>query len=150
MQTPKTTIAAVAWILTPSQPVRLYQGERKKRSFGASYRIATENKFYATHQGMFSSAKWHAIADDRLSVAECFRSTYCNDAGIVMHTSLLLIIIIIIKRISRAPIYHTRWQHRALYNNTNHTHAHAHTHPHTASNEGMGRAIKKKQFRNNY
>ena len=31
-------------------------------------------------------------------------------------------IIIIIKRISRAPIYHTRWQHRALYNNTNHTH----------------------------
>ena len=26
--------------------------------------------------------------------------------------------VIIIKRISRAPIYHTRWQHRALYNNT--------------------------------
>ena len=57
-------------------------------------------------------------------------------------------LIIIIKRISRAPIYHTKWQHRALYNNTNHTHAHAHTHTHThthtASNEGMGRAIKKK------
>ena len=34
------------------------------------------------------------------------------------------LIIIIIKRISRAPIYHTRWQHRALYNNTNHTHTH--------------------------
>ena len=34
------------------------------------------------------------------------------------------IIIIIIKRISRAPIYHTRWQHRVLYNNTNHTHTH--------------------------
>ena len=33
-----------------------------------------------------------------------------------------VIIIIIIKRISRAPIYHTKWQHRALYNNTNHTH----------------------------
>ena len=48
--------------------------------------------------------------------------------------------IIIIKRISRAPIYHTRWQHRALYNNTNHTHTHTHTH--TASNEGMGRAVK--------
>ena len=31
---------------------------------------------------------------------------------------------IIIKRISRAPIYHTRWQHRALYNNTNYTHTH--------------------------
>ena len=30
-------------------------------------------------------------------------------------------IVIIIKRISRAPIYHTRWQHRVLYNNTNHT-----------------------------
>ena len=34
----------------------------------------------------------------------------------------LIMIIIIIKRISKAPIYHTRWQHRALYNNTNHTH----------------------------
>ena len=33
---------------------------------------------------------------------------------------LIIIIIIIIKRISRAPIYHTKWQHRALYNNTNH------------------------------
>ena len=31
------------------------------------------------------------------------------------------LIIIIIKRISTAPIYHTRWQHRALYNNTNYT-----------------------------
>ena len=57
---------------------------------------------------------------------------------------------IIIKRISRAPIYHTRWQHRALYNNTNltlththiciHTHTHAHTH--TVSDEGVGRAVK--------
>ena len=137
MQTPKTTIAAAAWMLTPSQPVRLYQGERKKQSFGASYRIATENKFYATHQGMFSSAKWHAIADDRLSVAECCRSTYYNDAGIVMHTSLLLIIIIIIKRISRAPIYHTKWQHRALYNNTNHTHAHTHTQRRTRGWAGL-------------
>ena len=36
--------------------------------------------------------------------------------------------IIIIKRISRAPIYHTRWQHKALYDNTNHTHIHARTH----------------------
>ena len=48
-------------------------------------------------------------------------------------------IIIIIKRISRAPIYHTRWEHRALYNNTNHTHTrtHArtqmHTHTHNTS-----------------
>ena len=45
---------------------------------------------------------------------------------------------IVIKRISRAPIYHTRWQHRALYNNTNHTH----THTHTVSDEGMGSAVK--------
>ena len=68
------------------------------------------------------------------------------------------IIIIIIKRISRAPIYHTRWQHRALYNNTNHTHTHTHTHmhartcarararththTHTVSDERMGRAVK--------
>ena len=43
----------------------------------------------------------------------------------------LKIIIMIIKRISRAPIYHTRWQHRALYNNTNHTHTHTHTQTHT-------------------
>ena len=37
---------------------------------------------------------------------------------------------------SRAPIYHTRWQHRAFYNNTNHTHTHI------ESDEGMGRAVK--------
>ena len=40
---------------------------------------------------------------------------------------VLEIIIIIIKRISRAPIYHTRWQHRALYNNTNPPAPHTHT-----------------------
>ena len=72
----------------------------------------------------------------------------------------MIIDIIIIKRISRAPIYHTRWQHRALYNNTNHTHTHTHTHArthararararthththtHTVSDERMGRAVK--------
>ena len=44
----------------------------------------------------------------------------------------LIVIIIIIKRISKAPIYHTRWQHRALYNNTNtHTRTHTQTHTHT-------------------
>ena len=71
-----------------------------------------------------------------------------------------MVIIIIIKKISRAPIYHTRWQHRALYNNTNcthththththsrahthmHTHSHARAHAHTVSDEGMGRAVK--------
>ena len=55
-------------------------------------------------------------------------------------------------RISRVSIYHTRWQHRALYNNTNHTHTHtdththththSHTHTHTASDEGIGKAVK--------
>ena len=48
----------------------------------------------------------------------------------------LSVLIIIIKRISRAPFYHTRWQHRVLYSNTNHTHTHR------VSDEGMGRAVK--------
>ena len=39
-------------------------------------------------------------------------------------------IIIIIKRISRAPIYRTRWEHRVLYSNT-HARTHTHTHTHT-------------------
>ena len=61
--------------------------------------------------------------------------------------------IIIIKRISRASIYCTRWEHRALYNNTNNTHTHTHTrarararvHTHThihALDEGIGTAVK--------
>ena len=37
------------------------------------------------------------------------------EKGLVHKT--IIIIIIIIKRISRAPIYRTRWEHRALYNN---------------------------------
>ena len=69
----------------------------------------------------------------------------------------MTIIIILIKKISRAPIYCTKWEHRALYNNTptntpTHTHTqrpstrqggstghftitlttHTHTHMHTA------------------
>ena len=44
----------------------------------------------------------------------------------------LLGVMIIINRISRAPISRTRWEHRALYNNTNtHTHTHTHTHART-------------------
>ena len=59
-----------------------------------------------------------------------------------------LIIIIIIKRISRAPIYHTKWQHRALYNDTNDRHTRTHTHTHSV---GRGdRQGCEKQFRNNY
>ena len=54
------------------------------------------------------------------------------------HTAL---IIIIIKRISRAPIYHTKWEHRALYNNTNHTHTHD-TH---SVERGDGQGCKKKK-----
>ena len=45
-------------------------------------------------------------------------------------TKHLIIIIIIIKRIPRAPNYSKRWEHRALYNNANNTHAHTHTQPH--------------------
>ena len=45
----------------------------------------------------------------------------------------ILILIIIIKRISRTPLYRTRWEHRALYNNTNKIHTHTHTHTHTHS-----------------
>ena len=56
------------------------------------------------------------------------------------------IIIIIIKRISGAPIYHTRWEHRALYNNTNHTHtcmqAHTHAHIHTHTHAQCRTAVK--------
>ena len=44
------------------------------------------------------------------------------------------IIIIIIKGISRVPIYHTRWEHRALYSNT---HAHTHTHTHARARARM-------------
>ena len=57
-----------------------------------------------------------------------------------------MIIIIIIKRISRAPIYHTKWQHRALYNNTNHTHTHTCMHIHSALDEGIGMAVKKHNY----
>ena len=39
-----------------------------------------------------------------------------------------LIGIIIIKRISRAPIYLTRSEHRALFHNTDKTHTHTRTH----------------------
>ena len=68
-------------------------------------------------------------------------------------TGIIIIIITIIKRISRAPIYRTRWEHRALYNNTNDTHTHPRMHPHThihthtcmhthALDEGIRRAVK--------
>ena len=33
-------------------------------------------------------------------------------------------LMVIMKTISRVPIYRTRWEHRALYNNTNDTHTH--------------------------
>ena len=58
----------------------------------------------------------------------------------------IITIIIIIKRMTRAPIYCTRWEHRALYNNTNNTHTHTHT---RLGRGDIGTAVKK-QFRNNY
>ena len=55
-----------------------------------------------------------------------------------MRTYKHIIIIIITKRISRAPVYRTRWEHRVLYNNTcrwdainTSTLAHTLTHTHT-------------------
>ena len=41
------------------------------------------------------------------------------------------VIIILIKRICRAPTYCTRWECRVLYNNANNSHMHTHTHTHT-------------------
>ena len=37
---------------------------------------------------------------------------------------VITMMIIVIKRISRPPIYRTRWECRALYSNTNNTHTH--------------------------
>ena len=39
------------------------------------------------------------------------------------------VFIIIVKRTSRTPVYRTRWEHRALYENTSNTHSHPHPHP---------------------
>ena len=74
-------------------------------------------------------------------------NTQCTaDSSAVKET-----VIIIIKKISRAPIYCTRCEHRALYNNTNNTHTHTHTHTHMnscmhthtrRSDEGIGTAVK--------
>ena len=65
---------------------------------------------------------------------------------IIITIITIITIIIIIKRITRAPIYCTRWEHRALYNNTNNTHIHTHT---RLRRGDIGTAVKK-QFRNNY
>ena len=63
-----------------------------------------------------------------------FYTRFCR---LGLQLTIIIIIIIITKRISRAPIYHARCEHRALYNNTNdrqtdtHTHTHTRTHAHT-------------------
>ena len=55
----------------------------------------------------------------------CSLHSQQNRASSALHPqAMTYIIIIILKRISRAPIYHTRWQHRALYN----IHVHARRH----------------------
>ena len=74
----------------------------------------------------------HKVIDDRLysailrSLEQMSRLTALawGSTWVSSFTAHFLNIIIIIKRISTAPIYHNRWQHRALYNNTNHTHTH--------------------------
>ena len=48
-----------------------------------------------------------------------------------MMLKIIIIIIIIIKRISGAPIYRTKWEHRALYSNANNTRTHTRTHART-------------------
>ena len=53
----------------------------------------------------------------RLSVSPGVKSSVFSE-GNSQRIGEETIIIIIIKRISRAPFYHTRWEHRALYNNT--------------------------------
>ena len=58
--------------------------------------------------------------------------SFCRTLETSSHVSIVIHgIIIIIKRISRVPIYRTRWEHRALYNNNTHTHTHTHTHTNT-------------------
>ena len=56
---------------------------------------------------------------------------------ICAHGYFNLIFIIIIKRISRGPIYHTRWEHRAFYINTNDKHRYMHTHTHAQMHARM-------------
>ena len=57
--------------------------------------------------------------------------------------SIVVVVVVIIK-ISRAPIYRTRWELRAFYNNTNNTHTRpharppAHTHTHTTARRTRG------------
>ena len=56
---------------------------------------------------------------------------------LTMHPFAADSIIMIMKRISRAPIYRTRWEYRALYNPSN-THTHTHTHTHTDARAAGG------------
>ena len=49
---------------------------------------------------------------------------------------LFYIIVIIIKRICRAPIYRTKWEHRVLYNNTNNNNTHTHARTHACIRQG--------------
>ena len=74
--------------------------------------------------------------------------SFCRTLETSSHVSIVIHgIIIIIKRISRVPIYRTRWEHRALYNNINDTHMHAHT---LARWDGGDRHSCDLQFRNSY
>ena len=46
----------------------------------------------------------------------------------IVNNHTIIITTTIIKRISRAPVYCTRWEHRVLYDNTNNKHTHTYTH----------------------
>ena len=65
----------------------------------------------------------------------------CMILSLSMVTALWRLIIIL-KRISRASIYHTRWEHRPLYNNTNNTHTYTDARIHSCVGQGIGTAVK--------
>ena len=98
--------------------------------------VSTSLSRFLSRYVMHSSVSYwqlHACTCGFIGVLFCWES-------FGVHSKKYTIWKIIIKRISRARIYHTRWQHKALYNNTNHTHACTRTH--TVSDEEMGRAVK--------
>ena len=63
----------------------------------------------------------------------------CGDGDSIRMQCGANVMMIIIKRISRVPIYCTRWEHRVLYNNTNNIHTNTHT---PVSDGGIGTAVK--------
>ena len=100
----------------------------------------------------------HVIFDVYFTLNQAYRRpffSYCYFSFSLLLERLFhkhtctVIIIITIKRISRVPIYHTKWQHRVLYNNTNYTHTHTHTHTHTQAVHFAYRQIQAANYQYN-